>query len=262
MWRPAAAVATVAALLGAAGAASGVQASPARVGTPSATAGCASLANVKSFLGHAVMTFSNKATGVETGGLKGGTDTITLSRRATNLSVKLTAKKVLRGTIGAGIVVFTGTTNGGSIAIHDTQIVTDGGGKIAKKRELVAEHAHPRFVSASLFFDTVRCKYQLLVSFAARKGSVSGAAYGEQEPVPTDLLLDGGAGPNAYHTCPFNPLLTGKACYGFAGGYAVDFAELLQCKRYPPGNCHESKSQPLGEASFNWVLKPTYATTK
>lgn len=252
----------LAALAAAATAVPSLHASPARERTPGAAAGCPSLAGVTSFHGGAVMLFSKTARGPETGGLKGGEDRVTLRRAATNLVISLTAKKTLSSAIYPGIVVFAGKSHGGTVAVHDKMVKTDAGGHPAVLDKVTAAGARPSFVSAALFFDTVRCKYQLQVSYGVRttKGGVSGGAYSEQEPIPGDLHLSGGAGPSAYLTCPGNPLLTGKPCYQFGGGLAVDFSELVQCKRDPPGNCQEKDGQPLGDASFNWYLKPTFAS--
>lgn len=208
------------------------------------------------------MRFSATATGPETGGLDGGRYTIALGRSASNLSLRLTARRVVSFTSSPGIAVFAGKSTGGTVSVKDTLVKRDRGGRVVVSRKVIAT-ARPLIVSAAVFLDTVRCLYEAQVSFVVRtpKGSVTGTAYSEREPIPSGLKLIGGAGPQAYLTCPGNPLLSGKTCYELGGGLAVAYAELEQCKQDPPpGRCVPQDSRPLGDASMNWVLKPTFAT--
>jgi len=92
---------------------------------------------------------------------------------------------------------------------------------------------------------------------ALRPGAgVSVSAVGDHNHIPGNLHLIGGVGPDAYLSCPGDPLLSGQPCIQIAGGWATDFAELKQCGSFPPqGNC-ASDEKPVGGGKFIWVLKP------
>ena len=85
---------------------------------------------------------------------------------------------------------------------------------------------------------------------------VSVSAFGDRNPIPKNLHLIGGVGPNAYLSCPGDPLQSGQPCVQIGAGWATDFAELKQCGSFPPqGDC-TGIHKPVGDGKFIWVLKP------
>lgn len=233
----------------------------------SAATGCASLAGVRAFRGGAAVLFNGNASGEETGDLEGGRETITLSHHATNLELYLTRRQ----TLPTGLVVFAGKVRRGEIRIKDKLTKTGGSNSLGWRQAHSGRLTYSGSPSASLSSAILTlapalCQYQLTVRFGVYakysggkmvrpQALVTGAVSGDREGIPQDLGLRGGAGPDVYHTCPGNPLLTGNSCYAVGGGWAVDFTSLKHCHTDPPGNCAETDN-PVGGASLTWVLKP------
>lgn len=230
------------------------------IAMPAGASACASLAGVKAFNGHAHMGFDAQASGLnEPGQPQYGTTTIHLQRSAGNIDIKLNRKLVTR----AGIVIFSGKAGGGDVIINDTSEDSNDHTKDSK----LHYNGPPHFAGAQLFLDQTHCKYQLTVSFivpAQDRVAVHGIAYSNRDQIPGSLKL-GSLGtlehPDAYYTCPGNPLMSGKACYQFGGGYATDFMTLFQCHSVQAENCN-SKEGPTGMATFAWHLKPSYVKKK
>lgn len=230
------------------------------VAAPAAASACASLANVHGFTGHAYISFDGSASGPIEG--SGGSESIALHRSGASLELKLNHKVRGRGEF-AGIVIFSGKVRMGNVSASDTFSLSEGG----SGEETYQGPALGQLGTASVFLDTDDCVYAVTAGFGAkteyngegalRPGSgVSVAAFGDRNKIPDNLHLIGGVGPDAYLTCPGNPILTGKPCITFGGGWAVDFAELKECGAFPgEGNCATGE-KPVGDGKFLWVLKP------
>lgn len=229
---------------------------------PSAASACASLAGVHSFVGHTRMTFSGTASGPVLG--SGGDETITLQRSAASVEVKLTHEVRGKGQFSA-IYFYSGKARLGNVSVHDS---FDLSGDNSSAQETYGGPLKAPFGSATLALDTEDCKYQFSASFGAKTSfsgdealragaSVAGSAYGDRKHIPNNLHLGSGVGPDPYLTCPGDPLLTGVPCFQIGGGWANDFAELSECKQFPPEpNCGSGDKQLAGSAELIWVLKP------
>ncbi len=229
---------------------------------PSAASACASLAGVHAFVGHTRMTFSGTASGPVLG--SGGNETIALQRSAASVRVKLTHRVRGKGQYSA-IYFYSGKARLGNVSVHDSFDLSEDN---ASAQETYGGPLKSPFGHATLALDTDDCKYQFAAGFGAKTSfsgdealragdSVSGAAYGDRNHIPKNLHLIGGVGPDPYLTCPGDPLLTGVPCFQIGGGWANDFAELSECKQFPPQpNCGSGDKQLTGSAQFIWVLEP------
>lgn len=229
---------------------------------PSAASACASLAGVHSFVGQTRMTFSGTASGPVVG--SGGNETISLHRSAASVEVKLTHKVRGKGEYSA-IYFYSGKARLGNVSVHDSFDLSEDN---ASAQETYGGPLKAPFGSATLALDTEDCKYQFTASFGARTSfsgdqtlragtAVAASAYGDRNHIPKNLYLDGGVGPEPYLTCPGDPLLTGVPCFEIGGGWANDFAELSECKQFPPApDCGSGEKQLAGSAEFIWVLTP------
>src|SRR5437763_2038009 len=84
---------------------------------PATASACASFGSVKSFEGHARVSFSAQASGPnEPGQAQYGTESVTLKRDLSSLHINLNHKHATR----LGILMFTGPASGGSVTIKDT----------------------------------------------------------------------------------------------------------------------------------------------
>jgi hypothetical protein len=228
---------------------------------PAAASACASLAGVHSFHGHALLSFDGSASGPVEG--TGGSETISLMRRAASLKLDLTHKTVGKGDY-RGFVTFSGKARLGNVTVDDS-FTESGSGSAAS--ETYNGPALSTLGSASVVLDTNDCLYAVTVTVGAKTmfsgdgslqpgAGVFVSAVGDRNRITRDLHLIGGVGPDAYLRCPGDPLLSGHPCFQLGGGWATDFAELKQCGSYPPqGNC-ASSDKPVGDGKFIWVLKP------
>jgi hypothetical protein len=239
---------------------------------PAAASACPPLGGVKAFTGVAHLGFRAQASGSdEPGEPQYGIETIDLSRSA-GLDIKLTHKLVSR----LGVVAFTGTASGGTVTVNDTfDDSSDSSAHSAYNYQDPLSNQLPNFGTASLFLDPKKCKYQLTVSFGVRaqssgefqgSDSVGGGATSQPKQIPASLNLGRSVElvqdhPDAYYTCPGDPLLSGKSCYQFSGGFATDFMTLFQCHSSQAVNCSSSDG-PVGTATFAWHLKPSYKKKK
>lgn len=228
---------------------------------PAAASACSSLANVKSFSGHAGLRFNATASGEDPG--NGGTETIALSRQASSVEIHLTHRK-----LSGGYALFTGKVSGGTVTVDDTFV--DTGSTLSGKETYSGPLTNkpPNYGTAFLALDQSTCSYQLTLGYGVatnfqgdeqiNPGTSAGAsAYSEMEAIPKDFHLIGGAGPDAdINTCP-DPRTTKMSCYDFGGGFAVDFGTLFECHSVVASSC-ESGGQIPGSTSFIWVLLPTY----
>jgi hypothetical protein len=227
---------------------------------PAAASACASLAGVHGFTGHAYISFDGSTSGPIEG--SGGSESIGLHRRGASLQLKLDHKVRGRGEF-AGITIFSGKVRMGNVSVDDTFSLSEGG----SGEETYQGPALGQLGTASVFLDTDDCLYAVTAGFGAKTtysgqgalrpgGGTSVAAFGDREKIPGNLHLVGGVGPDAYLSCPADPILTGKPCITFAGGWATDFAELKECGAFPgEGNC-ATGDKPVGDGKFLWVLKP------
>ena len=237
---------------------------------PAAASACPSLVGLKAFSGHASTGFEADATGpYEPGQPQYGTETIHLQRSA-HLDIALTHKKVTR----RGVVIFTGKAKGGNVLIDDT--FDDSSGRHSGYHfDDPLSTALPDFGSAELFLDSKTCKYLLTVVFAVSaihsgvasgSSAVEGTVYGHREHIPGSRKLGSLNGapeyPDAYHTCPGDPLQSGKACYQFFGGFTTDFMTLFKCHSAQAVNCSSSEGPVGNGAAFAWHLKPSYFKKK
>jgi hypothetical protein len=229
---------------------------------PVAAGACSSLGNVHGFTGHAFVSFDGSASGPIEG--SGGSESIALHRSGASLRLKLNHKVRGRGEF-AGITIFSGKVRMGNVSVDDTFSLSEGNGDSGK--EAYQGPALGQLGTASVFLDTDDCLYAVTVGFGAHTkysgegtlrpgGGISVAAFGDRNKIPENLHLVGGVGPDAYLTCPGNPILTGKPCITFGGGWATDFSELKECGAFPgEGNC-ATGDKPVGGGKFLWVLKP------
>ena len=238
---------------------------------PASASACASLAHVTAFHGHAALTYTTNASGKEPS--SGALESIELSRRATNLQIDLTDKKISK--VSSSLVLFLGKVRGGDVEVNDSYSQSLG----ATAQSGMFTHTGPANGGGALVaINTSTCKYQLATSYFVYQatysgdeglsisGGVSGAAVGERETLPANLHLVGGAGPDAEGGCSTAPLLISLGltpCFSPSGGWWNDFEELYLCHSLPPiSGCDASRPGPFGSASFVWVLTPTYAATK
>lgn len=228
---------------------------------PAAASACASPAGVHGFTGHAFISLTGNATATFEGA--SGSQTIGLDRKVANVQLNLTHKVQGKGPY-AGTYFFSGKAKMGSVSVNDTFSSNGDGGS---GEETYNGGTLSAFSSAEVVLDTKHCVYAVTAGFGVktmysgdaglRPGStVSVGAYSGHEKIPGNLHLIGGVGPDAYLTCPGNPILTGMDCMEFAGGWATDFAEFKECGTFPPqGDCATGE-KPVGDGQFSWVLKP------
>lgn len=227
---------------------------------PVAASACASVANVHALTGHAYISMSGQASGPIEG--SGSSESIDLDRTGASLRLKLDHKVRGKGDF-AGIWIFSGKVRMGSVSVKDTFDL--GGGDSGE--ETYSGPALGPVGMAAAFLDTDDCRYEVSASFGAkttysgdgslRAGTgVSVAAFGDRDKIPGDLHLIGGVGPDAYLTCPGEPILSGKPCIEFAGGWATDFAELEECGSFPGDGSCATGEKVVGGGKFLWVLKP------
>ncbi len=229
---------------------------PSRAGHAAASgaAGCPSLAGVKSFHGHASLTFHGTATREDPG--TGGTETVNLSRAALKLTVDLT-QKVSNGKLG--IVIFIGHAHGGVIKVDDNRTDTYSDASLRYSgHESYNGPMLPSFGAAQLYIDAGTCAYKLHVSFRVwtdfsgskqiqPQASVAGFFWTAREPPHTSLNLFGADGPDAYTGgCPANPLLAIQPCYDFDGGWAKEFETVAGTRG------------PFDQANIGWALTPSF----
>ncbi|HEX8751940.1 MAG TPA: hypothetical protein VF731_00865 [Solirubrobacterales bacterium] len=231
---------------------------------PAAASACASLAGVHSFTGHAYISFSGTASGPIEG--TNSSETISLRRTGASLELKLNHRTRGKGKF-AGVYFFSGKVRGGNVSVEDEESFMEGGSTTSSGRETYQGPSLPPFGSATVVLDTTHCRYAVTAGVGAKTAfsgdaalrsgdTASVSATSDHEKIPADLHLIGGVGPNAYLTCPGDPLISGQPCVQFAGDWAVDFAELSQCGSFPPqGNC-ASDEKPAGDGKFLWALKP------
>ena len=229
---------------------------------PSTASACASLAGIHAFVGHTRMTFSGTASGPVVG--SGGNERIALQRSAASVEVKLTHRVRGKGQFSA-IYFYSGKARLGNVSVHDSFELSEDN---SSAQETYGGPLKSKFGHATLALDTDDCKYQFSAGFGAKTSfsgdealragaSVSASVYGDRNRIPKNLYLDGGVGPAPYLTCPGDPLLTGVPCFEIGGGWANDFAELSECKQFPPEpNCGSGDKQLAGSAEFIWVLEP------
>jgi hypothetical protein len=233
--------------------------------TPRAvTTACASFSRVKSFQGTVHMGFSEIATGAIPGEGTTGTAEAELYRSASHLNVSLTRKVDL----GHGQVAFSGRMRGGEVDIDDS-FHTNTGDTDSAGREAYNGPAQPEGAGAALYVNTQTCTYQLVATVEVpttffgsdevqpEDAVASASAFSPRRHVPASLKLSGGVKPDAYFTCPGNPLESGDDCYQLGGGWAADFASLKACETTEPVNCNPDE-EVLGTAGFVWSLTPAY----
>lgn len=238
--------------------------------TPSADAkGCSRVAAVKSYHGIVHTEFDAQASGPnESGQPQYGIETITLFRSMQNVDVDLTRKLVANNPHTGRHVIFSGKASGGNLTIKDTfaDTVENTQGKSVYSGPVA--NTLPNFGRATVGFDLDTCRYQVVVSFATKTKfsgdkaispplSASGGAFGEAAKVPASLKLNGVSAPDAYQSCPDSPLTTGKACYGFGGGWTTDFMTLKRCNSTQAVDCSPS-GRKVGVATFAWHLSPSF----
>jgi hypothetical protein len=255
---------TAAASAVAAAAIAGQLASP-----PAAGAGakaCPSFAGMKTFAGSATLRFKQAATGISMSGTQ-HTETIQLSRLAP-LGVSL-IHKVNVSFPGVGpVTLFRGATTPRGLTVDDT-VTTSKPHRVGTAKETGA----PQNGNAILLLNPTSCAYRLAVEFHGRitlSGHspqvplvVSGFALTATRGIPKSLplTLSGSAALEAYHDgCTLGDALknanaaTLGGCYGFAGGFAVDFEMLFRCHATSDtGHC-ASQDKPAGAATVSWNL--------
>ena len=238
---------------------------------PAAASACSQVAKVNSYHGQAHMGFDAQASGPdEPGQPQYGTETISLFRSLASVNIDLTHKLVVRNRFTGTHVFFSGKASGGDVTIKDTfddTIENTSHATVSYNGPL--KNAFPaNFGQAALIFDLDTCQYQLTVSFGVKTqfsgdqaiepgDTASGGADSHRKHIPASLKLSGVAAPDAYQTCPDNPLVTGKACYAFGGGWTNDFLTLKECHSTQAVDCGPS-DQPVGVATFAWHLSPAF----
>lgn len=225
---------------------------------PSEASACASLGGVHSFTGHAYVSLAGTASGPIEGANED--EAISLDRRVASLELKLNHRVRGKGEF-AGLTIFGGKAKLGSVTVQDRFSSGEDSGE-----ETYSGATLPLISSAELFLDTDDCRYALSATFGAQTkfsgeqglqpgSGVSVSVDSDRNKIPQDLHLIGGVGPDAYLTCPGDPILTGKPCMQFAGGWSNDFAELALCGSFPPSGDCATKEEPVADGKFIWVLK-------
>jgi hypothetical protein len=259
---PRAAALTAAASAVAAAAVAAQLASP-----PTAGAGaraCPSFAVMKTFAGTATLRFKQAATGTIPGTQH--TETIQLSRLV-HLGVTST-HKINVSFPGVGpVTLFRGVTNPRGVTIDDTVTISKPF-RVGHAKEAGA----PENGSAILVLNPQSCGYRLALEFHGRISlsghspkvprAVSGFALTPERGIPKSLplTLSGSAPLDAYHDgCTFHDALNGSpaaagGCYGFAGGFAVDFEMLFRCHSISDTGYCASGDKPVGVATISWSL--------
>lgn len=246
-----------------------VAASPSHAGARGARAGaapCPGFAHVASYHGVVSASFTATASGSDPG--NGGTQTIALDRKATNLKLTLGGKIVSRVPAYAGATFFLGKASGGAVSVGDTFANTGTGFKGSVHG---GGPAVPGAAALALFPST--CRYQFGFSFGAHTSfggddaihpglSVHGSAYGPSRHIPPSsaLKLAGSVQVGVYETCrvslPYEPPPQ-DGCYVAGGGWTTDFATLFFCNSVVAANCKPEDEQE-GTAHISWSLVPSF----
>lgn len=222
--------------------------------SPAATQACR-LTSVDKLHGHVSLALNESATGVIPDTQH--SITVSLSRKATNVSVRL-AKQRSRV---PGYYVFIGRSSGGSFAVDDTYAGEETSGT------LTANAGPVRSFTAGLAGHPNTCLYQLAVSFWTRatfSGTLDGSRY---STAITDSLL------TRSRKAPSSGKLVGSAlvpvdadgcgidygtagCVGYSGGWSNDFTMFKRCGTTSAGTCPSNEDTDFGEATISWSLAP------
>jgi hypothetical protein len=231
---------------------------------PSAASACVNAATAKSFQGQAHMIMVLSATGTAPGG--GGFETATLDRKALDLHLKLTNKRLGKG----GTVFFAGKIAGGAVDVKDMLESSDG-----TEQQLTFHGglgALPDFGAAELAFSRSKCKYDLSITYGVNttlksEGELetdpeaSADMESGPKPLPRSLQLAHSGSIDAYLSCVAGEAPLPQACFSFAGTWTTNFATLALCGSVVAENCKDD-SLPVGTASVGWSLKPTLEKKK
>jgi hypothetical protein len=219
---------------------------------------------MKTFAGSATMQFKQVAAGTSPD--KARTEAIELSRLV-HLGVTATGKVNVSFPGVGPVTLFRGVTVPHGVTVDDTITIS----KPARGGHATDTGA-PQNGSAILLLNAKSCAYRLAIEFHGRIAlsghsprvplAVSGFALTPARAIPKSLplTLSGSAALAAYHDgCTFHDALNGNpaavgGCYGFAGGFAVDFELLFRChSTSDTGHC-ASASKPVGVATITWSL--------
>ena len=219
--------------------------------SPAATQTCR-LTSAGKLHGHVSLTFHESATGVIPG--TSHSITVSLSRKATNLGVRLTKLR----TRVPGYYVFFGRSSGGSFAVDDTYASDEETGTLSA-------NGPPRSIGAGLAGHPNTCRYQLSVSFWTRasfSGTLDGSRYStaisdslltRSRKVPASGKLVGSAlVPVEADGCGIDYGTAG--CIDYSGGWSNDFTMFKRCGTTSAGTCPSNEDTDFGEATISWNL--------
>lgn len=210
------------------------------------------------------MNLALTATGTDPG--LGGTETVTLVRRAVELHLNLPKKLVGKH----GFTFFSGTMTGGAVTVADALDTSADGFEASLAYNGPLTRQLPIFGSADIAFDRRKCRYELLLGYGV-KASFEGDASLETDPeatttvdggpeaLPHSLHLSDGGSIDAFLSCPDTQ--GPQACVSFDGTWTAEFATLALCGSTVSVSCKDD-TEPVGSAHVGWSLTPTLEKPK